>query len=149
MDPITASTIVSAVGDVIALAIGGFDYLLYCLLAMMAVDVLTGCLLALGGKSRLTRSRHFSWAVFRKGMAQKAMMFVVVVMAHIIDTAIGLDLLRDVILLFYIAEEALSALENAEQMGLPLPAKLRQIVQVLETKHGTSVYDDCTLKKLK
>lgn len=149
MEPITAiMTVCSTVGSVIALAVGGFDYLLYCFIAMMAIDVITGILLAVGGNSRLTTSGYFSWAVFRKGIAQKGMMLIVVMIAHIIDIAIGIELLRDVVVLFYLAEEALSALENAEMLGLPLPAKLKQILQVLEEETGSEVYDDETLESI-
>ena len=64
------------------------------------------------------------------------------IVANLIDTALAVEMLRQVVCLFYIAEEALSVLDNAERLGLPLPRKLVQVLQVLEEETGSEEYDD-------
>lgn len=130
-------------GGIVASAFGGLDILLQSLLWLMVLDVIAGSAVAVYlRKSRKTRSGGFSWVVFRKGVIQKLMMLAVVIVANLIDTALAVEMLRQVVCLFYIAEEALSVLDNAERLGLPLPRKLVQVLQVLEAETGSEEYDD-------
>ena len=130
-------------GGIVASAFGGLDILLQSLLWLMVLDVIAGSAVAVYlRKSRKTKSGGFSWVVFRKGTIQKLMMLAVVIVANLIDTALAMEMLRQVVCLFYIAEEALSVLDNAERLGLPLPRKLVQVLQVLEEETGSEEYDD-------
>ena len=137
-------------GSIVASAFGGLDILLQSLLWLMVLDVIAGSAVAVYlRKSRKTKSGGFSWVVFRKGIIQKLMMLAVVIVANLIDTALAVEMLRQVVCLFYIAEEALSVLDNAERLGLPLPHKLVQVLQVLEEETGSEEYDDETLDSVR
>ncbi len=70
-----------------------------------------------------------------RGIAKKVMIFAIVAVAHLIDTAIGENhLIRDVAIYFYLANELLSILENAGRTGLPVPSQIKNAVLVLKGK---------------
>jgi toxin secretion/phage lysis holin len=70
-----------------------------------------------------------------KGIAKKVMIFVMVALAHQVDTALGTkNMFRDATVLFYIANELLSIFENAKRMGVDVPERLLQAVEVLKGK---------------
>ncbi|NUK31054.1 phage holin family protein [Parageobacillus sp. VR-IP] len=70
-----------------------------------------------------------------KGIAKKVMIFVMVALAHQVDTALGTkNMFRDATVVFYIANELLSIFENAKRMGIDVPERLLQAVEVLKGK---------------
>jgi toxin secretion/phage lysis holin len=70
-----------------------------------------------------------------KGIAKKVMIFVMVALAHQVDTALGTkNMFRDATVVFYIANELLSIFENAKRMGVDVPERLLQAVEVLKGK---------------
>jgi toxin secretion/phage lysis holin len=70
-----------------------------------------------------------------KGIAKKVMIFVIVALAHQVDTALGTkNMFRDATVVFYIANELLSIFENAKRMGVDVPERLLQAVEVLKGK---------------
>lgn len=152
MELITAvSGVIATVGGLLASALGGFDILLQALLGLMAVDVVTGVAVACCAKrSPKTRTGTFNSSVFRKGLFQKGMVLAVVFVATMLDYALGLEVLRDVVILFYIAEEGMSIIENSAMLGVPIPKKLRQVMDVLEEEIGANdEMDDTEYKSLR
>lgn len=72
-----------------------------------------------------------------KGIAKKVMIFVMVALAHQVDSALGTkNMFRDATIVFYMANELLSIFENAGRMGVPVPERLTQAVEVLKGKSG-------------
>jgi toxin secretion/phage lysis holin len=70
-----------------------------------------------------------------KGIAKKVMIFVMVALAHQVDSALGTkNMFRDATVVFYIANELLSIFENAGRMGVDVPERLLQAVEVLKGK---------------
>jgi toxin secretion/phage lysis holin len=70
-----------------------------------------------------------------KGIAKKVMIFVMVALAHQVDSALGTkNMFRDATIIFYIANELLSIFENANRMGVAVPERLMQAVEVLKGK---------------
>lgn len=68
-----------------------------------------------------------------KGIAKKVMIFVMVALAHQVDSALGTkNMFRDATIVFYMANELLSIFENAGRMGVPVPEQLTQAVEVLK-----------------
>ena len=68
-----------------------------------------------------------------KGIAKKVMIFVMVALAHQVDSALGTrNMFRDATIVFYIANELLSIFENAGRMGVPVPERLMQAVEILK-----------------
>lgn len=120
---------IAAAGGFAAFFWGGMDNLLIALIVFAAVDYATGVLAAIFEKK-------LSSAVGFKGIAKKVLMFLIVGIANIIDvrliqTGSGF---RTATIIFYIANEGVSLLENATRCGLPVPKKLKDILTQLHDK---------------
>ena len=115
-------------GGWILYGLGGLDNALISLLVLMVLDYFTGLLKAwcVGKLSSATGFR---------GIAKKVMGLSVVALAFIIQKLTGgAFALREVVILFFIANESLSILENAAQAGLPIPPKLRDALEQLKSR---------------
>ncbi|MBO8170234.1 MAG: phage holin family protein [Thermoanaerobacteraceae bacterium] len=98
------------------------------LLAFVGIDYFTG-FIAAGVEGKL------SSAVGLRGIAKKVFIFVMVAVAHLVDTSIGnAHLFRDATIFFYLANELLSILENAGRVGLPIPPVIKQAVDTLKNR---------------
>lgn len=124
----TAIRTLSAIGGGIAGALGGWDAVLKVLLVMMAVDYLSGLMVAIMGKSSKTEYGGLSSKVGFVGLAKKGLMLLVVLVAHMMDLAMGMTVARDAACWFYIANEGLSLLENMSLAGVPFPEKVKEIL---------------------
>ena len=120
--------IFTAVGGWLGWFLGGCDGLLYTLIAFVAVDYLTGFMCAVV-------DQKLSSEVGFKGIFRKILIFVLVGIANILDVnIIGTGcVLRTAVIFFYLSNEGVSLLENAAYLGLPIPEKLKD---VLEQIHG-------------
>lgn len=121
--------IFTAVGGWLGYFLGGFDGLLYALLVFVVLDYLTGVMCAISDKK-------LSSAVGFKGICRKVLIFALVGIGHLLDThVIGSgSILRTAITFFYLSNEGLSLIENAAYLGLPIPAKLRTILEQLHDR---------------
>lgn len=120
----------AAVGGAIAGAFGGWDKLLMVLAAMMVIDYVSGLLVAIMGKSRKTEYGGLSSKVGAIGLAKKGLMMLVVLVAALLDRAMGAQtaVLRDAACWFYIANEGISLLENLSLAGVPFPKKIKEML---------------------
>lgn len=118
----------TAVGGWLGWFLGGCDGLLYALVAFVAVDYVTGVLCAVA-------DRKLSSEVGFRGIAKKALIFLLVGMANVLDVqVIGSGcMLRTAVIFFYISNEGVSLVENAAHLGLPVPEKLKDVLAQL---HG-------------
>ena len=116
----------AAVGAWLDWFIGGFDNLLYALLTFVCLYYITGVLCA-------CRERQLSSEIGFMGICRKVLLFVLVGVAHTLDeTMLGSgSALRTATILFYLSNEGLSILENAAQMGLPIPDRLQEALKQL------------------
>lgn len=114
--------------------LGGCDGLLFALLAFVVIDYITGIMCAVVDKK-------LSSAVGFKGIFKKVLIFALVGVGHILDTrVIGTgSVLRTAVIFFYLSNEGISLLENAGHLGLPIPKKLKSI---LEQLHDRSEKED-------
>ena len=114
--------------------LGECDGLMYALIAFVIADYVTGVMYAVSDK-RLSSEVGF------KGICRKVLIFVLVGMANILDMhVIGTGcVLRTAVLFFYISNEGVSVLENAGHLGLPIPARL---LNVLEQLHEDAEQED-------
>ena len=114
--------------------LGECDGLMYALIAFVIADYVTGVMCAVSDK-RLSSKVGF------KGICRKVLIFVLVGMANILDMhVIGTGcVVRTAVLFFYISNEGVSVLENAGHLGLPVPAKL---LDVLEQLHEDAEQED-------
>lgn len=122
--------VLAAIGGAIAGVFGGWDKLLMVLLAMMAIDYVSGVIVAILGKSQKTEYGGLSSKVGAKGLAKKGLMMLVVLVAALLDRAIGAQsaVFRDAACWFYIANEGLSLLENLSLAGVPFPTKMKELL---------------------
>ena len=126
---------ISALVGAISGLFGGFDALLNVLLGCIVIDYISGVLVALYGKSNKTGDGKLSSIAGAKGLAKKAMIMLSVILAYMLDTAIGASTaFRNATILFYIANEALSFLENLNAMGIPFPQKIKSILSEMNNK---------------
>lgn len=107
---------------------GEWSVALKILLIMMAVDYITGWMVALAGKSPKTESGGLSSKVGFIGIAKKGFIMLIVLVATQLDKAIGNTtmIFQTATVFYYIANEGLSVLENADLMGVPFPAFIRE-----------------------
>lgn len=98
------------------------------LAVMMAVDYITGVLVAITGKSPKTDGGGLSSKIGFVGIAKKGFIMLIVLVATQLDKAIGNTsmVFQTATVFYYIANEGLSILENAELMGVPFPAFIRK-----------------------
>ena len=127
----TIQIIFTGVGGWLGYFLGGCDGLLYALVVFVVVDYITGVAAAFIEK-------RVSSAVGFKGIIRKVMIFVLVGIGNIIDTEViqSGSAVRTAIAFFYLSNEGISILENASVIGLPIPKKLREVLQQLKKDAG-------------
>jgi len=128
--------IIAAVGTGIATALGGWDMALQALLAVMAIDIITGLLVAVvWKKSGKSESGAADSRAMFKGLMRKVVIVMVVCLAQQIDQSTGLNgILRLGAILFFTGNEGLSIIENAGLMGVPMPAIIKNALEQLRKK---------------
>lgn len=116
---------------------GGMDGLLYALIVFMVLDYVTGIIVAVT-KHELSSEIGF------KGIAKKVLIMALVAVGHILDAHVlgGGAFCRSAVIGFYIANEGISILENAGELGLPLPKKLIAVLKQLKSKDDESEEKD-------
>ena len=125
----------AAVGAAAGL-LGGWSQMHTILVVCMATDYITGCVVAACGKSPKTEGGGLSSKVGFVGLAKKGFIMAIVLLAALLDRAIGNRSLvfQSAALCYYIANEGLSILENAGLLGVRFPEKLRQALESLREK---------------
>ena len=124
----------AAIGGGIGWFLGGADGFLYALIAFVVIDYITGVMCAIVDKK-------LSSEVGFKGIFKKVLIFTMVGIGNIIDVQVlgQAGVLRTAVIFFYLSNEGVSLLENAGHLGLPIPAKLKA---VLEQLHDRSEKED-------
>lgn len=120
-------------GGAITSLLGGWDITLQVLLCCMAVDYITGLIVAgvfhNSGKSKTGALE--SRAGF-KGLCRKCAVLLLVFLAALVDRYTGHSFVRPAVCMFFIANEGLSILENIGLMGVPYPAFLKNMLEALK-----------------
>lgn len=121
--------IFSALGGWLGYFLGGCDGLLYTLLAFTAMDYITGVMCAVNDHT-------LSSEVGFRGICRKVLIFMLVGIANILDAdIIGTgSVLRTAVIFFYISNEGVSLLENAAHLGLPVPEKIKTVLEQLHDR---------------
>ena len=127
----------TALGGWFGYFLGGIDGLISALLVFVILDYLTGVMCAIADHT-------LSSAVGFRGICRKVLIFMLVGVAHILDSqVIGTGSgLRSAVACFYLSNEAVSMLENAGHLGLPIPEKLKEILAQLHNKTVKETPDD-------
>lgn len=119
----------SAVGGWLGYFLGGCDGLLYTLLAFVVLDYITGIMCAVA-------DHKLSSAVGFKGIFRKILIFALVGVGHLLDVQVlgAVGVLRTAVIFFYLSNEGVSLIENAAHLGLPIPAKLKAVLEQLHDR---------------
>lgn len=122
--------VTAAVGGGLGYFLGGWDGFLYALIVFVIVDYVTGLMCAVLDKK-------LSSEVGFRGIFKKVIIFSLVAIGHIIDqNVIGeSSVIRTAVIFFYLSNEGISIIENAAYIGLPVPQKLKDVLQQLNKQN--------------
>lgn len=124
-----AQLLLTAIGGGLGYFLGGFDGLIFALILFVVMDYITGVMCTISDK-KLSSSIGFN------GICRKILIFTLVGLANIIDLHViqtG-SALRTASIFFYLSNEGISMLENAAHMGLPIPGKLKNVLEQLHDR---------------
>lgn len=105
--------------------VGGYDTMMVTLLLFMCADYISGILCGISNK-------ELSSEVGFKGIAKKIMMLLLVGATNLLGQATGIEGLRYIVISFYLANEGISIIENASILGLPVPQKIKDVLEQLK-----------------
>ena len=132
-------TAVGAVGSFIASIFGGWDTALVTLLIFMAVDYITGLLVAgVFHASPKSENGALESRAGWKGLCRKGVTLLFVLIAYRLDLALGVNYIRNAVIIGFMANELISITENAGLMGIPLPTVIQNAIEVLTRKASVS-----------
>jgi len=132
---------IAAAAGAVASFFCGLPPILWVLLAVMTLDYLTGILCGIMGKSQKTEHGGLSSSTAFTGLLKKLLIIAIVALAYLLDHAVTLNVgvqfaaVSGATCLWFIASEGISVVENAAQMGVPIPKALKQALEVMKG-HG-------------
>ena len=129
-----SQVVIAAIGGWLGYFLGGWDGFLYALVAFVVIDYVTGLMCAV-------LEKKLSSEVGFRGIFKKVLIFSLVAIGHIIDQSVIGEgsVIRTAVIFFYLSNEGISIIENTAIIGLPVPQKLKDI---LEQLHNKSDKDD-------
>ena len=121
----------TAFGGFLGWFLGGFDGFLYALIAFTVIDYITGVMCAI-------TDMKLSSSVGFKGICRKVLIFTLVGIGNIVDVyVLGQGgVLRTAVIFFYLSNEGVSIMENTAHLGLPIPTKLKDVLEQLHERGG-------------
>lgn len=125
----TIQFIFTAIGGWLGYFLGGCDGLLYTLLAFVVLDYVTGIMCAVVDK-KLSSEIGF------RGIFKKILIFALVGIGHLLDVQVlgSVGVLRTAVIFFYLSNEGVSLIENAAHLGLPIPERLKAVLEQLHER---------------
>ena len=125
----TIQLVFAVLGGRLGYFLGGCDGLLYALLAFVVIDYLPGIMCAINDHT-------LSSAVGFCGICRKVLIFLLVGIANILDVSVigSGSVLRTAVIFFYVSNEGLSLVENAAHLGLPVPEKIKAVLEQLHDR---------------
>lgn len=128
-------TAIGVVGSVIASLFGGWDAALVTLVIFMAIDYVTGLLVAgVFHNSGKTENGALESRAGWKGLCRKCITLLMVLVATRLDLVTGTNFIRDAVVIAFIANETISIVENAGLMGINIPPVITSAIEVLKKK---------------
>lgn len=125
----TVQMVFAAIGGWLGYFLGGCDGLLYALIAFVVIDYITGVMCAVA-------DNKLSSTVGFKGICRKVLIFLLVGIANVLDVQVigSGSVLRTAVIFFYISNEGVSLLENATHLGLPVPDRIKTVLEQLHNR---------------
>ena len=128
-----ALAIIGAVGSAVSALFGGWNAAIGTLLIFMAVDYITGVIVAgVFHRSSKTVTGALESRAGWKGLLRKGVTLLVVLVAARLDILLKTAFVRDGVVVAYIANETLSIIENAGLMGIPVPEPVKNAIEALK-----------------
>ena len=119
------SIITAIAGGALSYMFGAFDVVLVSLIVLMAIDYITGLIKGIYNKKL---SSNAGW----HGLLKKVSTLCVVALAHVVQHLLGDSVaIRDIVIMFYVANEGLSILENVAEVSTVIPEQLREVLMQL------------------
>ena len=121
--------VLSIIGGWVGYFVGGLDGLIYALIVFVVIDYITGVMCAINDKT-------LSSQIGFRGICRKVLIFLLVGIANILDVnIIGTgNALRTAVIFFYLSNEGVSLLENAAHLGLPVPEKIKEVLEQIHER---------------
>lgn len=133
-------TAAGIVGSAIAALFGVWDEALMTLVIFMVIDYVSGLIVAgVFHTSKKTESGTLESRAGWKGLCRKGVTLLFVLVAHRLDMAIGVDYIRNAVIIGFMANELISIVENAGLMGIPLPKVIQNAIDILTEKSEKEV----------
>ena len=131
---LTLATALGIVGGFISSLFGGWDAALQTLIIFMAIDYITGLIVAgVFKNSNKTESGALDSKAGWKGLCKKGTTLLIVLIAARLDILTGSTFFRDAAVIGYCANELISIIENAGLMGVPIPDAIKKAIDTLTT----------------
>ncbi len=123
----------TAFGGWLGWVLGGWDGFLYALITFVVIDYLTGIMVAV-------LEKRLSSEVGARGIFKKVLIFALVAVGHIIDTQVisNGSAVRTAVIFFYLSNEGISIIENTAKIGLPIPDKLKLVLEQLNKEEKSN-----------
>lgn len=118
---------VAVIGATLTTFLGGWDSMLRVLVLFVALDYIIGVTAA-------ALEKRLNSEIGARGIVKKILLFVIVALAFQIDQAISQEIFRNLAIWFYMANEALSIIENAGRCGVPIPAFLKAALEQMKKR---------------
>lgn len=106
--------------------VGGYDTMMVTLLLFMCADYISGIMCGITNK-------ELSSEIGFKGIFKKIMILLLVGVTNLLGQATGIEGLRYIVISFYLANEGISIIENASILGLPVPQKIKDVLEQLKS----------------
>ena len=119
----------AGLGGLLSFLYGDITPALQVLVAMMVIDFVTGTLNGVLSKKLNSKTCY-------KGIVKKINILCLVAVGHFIDQATGMNTIKNVVVFFYLANEGISIIENAAKAGLPIPQKIKDVLEQLKEEGG-------------
>lgn len=131
-DKIAFLTMIGAIGSTIANLFGGWTTDIKTLLIFMAIDFVTGLIVAgVFKKSKKSNKGALQSSIGFKGLAKKAMILLFILVGHRLDLLLGSDYIRTALVIAFITNETISITENAGLIGIPIPKPIKDAIDIL------------------
>lgn len=105
------------------------------LLIFMGIDYITGLIVAgVFHKSKKTDSGGLNSKIGYIGLLKKFVVFLLVIVAHFLDVLLGVDFVRNGVIIAFITNEFISIIENAGLMGIPMPKVIQKALDLLQDR---------------
>lgn len=125
------------IGSIAVNYLGGWDLALQTLVLFMAIDYVTGLVVAgVFKKSSKTENGALQSKAGFEGLCRKGVVLLIVLIAAQLDKLTGSDLIRDAVVIGYVVNELVSIAENVGLMGMPFPEPIKKAIELLKNKEG-------------